>query len=233
MSEIADQMGLAPGMRILDLGAGNCAESVFLAKQYGVRVCALDRCMDVTECRERAGANGVAHLVTPLASDVTDLPFSQGSFDRVIAINSYLYFGTDDAYLPYLCTFLKPGGFIGIGSPCYSRELPPDAPRELLYSKPDFIESRLCHSPGWWRHHFAKTGLVQVLSCAEHPKGREFWLDDLRYSLETWPLAEMSPEFRSMILDDLVMMLSDAERLVTYFTLLVTRWSRALTGTSG
>ncbi len=223
VSEIADQMGLSPGMRVLDLGAGNCAGSVFLAKQYGVRVYAVDRCMDVTECLKRTGAAGVAHLVTPLASDVTDLPFPQSFFDCVIAINSYLYFGTDDAYLPYLCRFLKPGGFIGIGSPCYSRELPSDAPRELLYDRPDFLESRVCHSPGWWRRHFTKTGLVQVLSCAEHPKGREFWLDDLRHSLETLRLAEMSPEFRTMILDDLVMMLSDTERLVTYLTLLATR----------
>jgi hypothetical protein len=32
----------------------------------------------------------------------------------LIAIDSFLYFGTDERYLGYLIQFIKPGGFIGV-----------------------------------------------------------------------------------------------------------------------
>jgi hypothetical protein len=44
----------------------------------------------------------------------TNLPFAKGFFDAVIAIDSFLYYGTDDRYLGYLVQFLKAGGYIGV-----------------------------------------------------------------------------------------------------------------------
>jgi hypothetical protein len=28
-------------------------------------------------------------------------------------------------------------------------------------------------------------GLVKILECSEHPKGREFWLDSIRWRIES------------------------------------------------
>jgi len=40
----------------------------------------------------------------------------------VIAIDSFLYYGTDDRYLSYLVQFIKPGGFIGVVDIAFTRD---------------------------------------------------------------------------------------------------------------
>src|SRR5580765_3541527 len=46
---IAPALVLAPGMRVLDLGCGRAASSIFLAAEYGVRVWAADLWIDAAE----------------------------------------------------------------------------------------------------------------------------------------------------------------------------------------
>jgi len=55
--------------------------------------------------------------------------------------------------------------------------------------------------------------LVDVLFCEEHPKGREMWLDSVCWRIEDGHKLE---DFKQ----DVVMLLSDKERFITYFTLL-------------
>ena len=57
------------------------------------------------------------------------------------------------------------------------------------------------HSPSWWANHFDKSGLVNVLLCQEHPKGREFWLDMVRWRIE-------SGDPREAFYNDVVMLLN-------------------------
>ncbi|MFE1205014.1 SAM-dependent methyltransferase [Streptomyces sp. NPDC058762] len=42
MEDLAHDLDLRPGMRVLDLGSGKGATSVFLAREYGVEVVAAD-----------------------------------------------------------------------------------------------------------------------------------------------------------------------------------------------
>ena len=205
--EMAEKMGLRKGMHILDLGCGNCASSIFLAKHYGVHVVAADLNIDPSNNCKRVEYAGVSELVNPMKIDAIDLPFEHDYFDTIFAMNSYLYFGTDNSYLPYLLKFLKRSGRICIAGPCYSHELTPDTPKDLLES-----ESNLYHSPDWWENHFEKSGLVNVLSCQEHLKGYEFWLDMIRWRIE-------SGDPKKDIYNDVIMLLSDKKRFITYFML--------------
>lgn len=220
VSEMANRLALAPGQCVLDLCCGNGISSIFLARHYGVRIMAVDLNVDPSANWRRAQEADVADLVTPLRMDARDLTFPQGYFDAIFCLNSYFYFGTHDLYLPYLCRFLRPGGRIGIASPCYARELPPDPPRELLYDAPHYVESYAVHSPNWWRRHFERRGLVDVLCCREHPRGRAFWLDEVRWLLEQAHPREMEPWMREMVRQEIAMLLSDEEAMVTYLTLL-------------
>lgn len=215
VSDMAQKMELKKGMRVLDLGAGLCASSIFLAKHYGVNVVAADLWVDPCENWKRVREAGFEASVMPVKMDARDIPFAEGYFDAVFSMNSYFYFGTDDLYLSYLTRFVRQSGRICIAGPCYADELSPDTPKEFLED-----ESIAFHSPKWWKHHFEKTGLVYVLHCEEHPKGREFWLDDVRWLLEECHPREREEEMRDMIWHDLVMLLSDEQRFVTYFTLL-------------
>jgi SAM-dependent methyltransferase len=220
VSEMSQDLGLKPGMRVLDLCCGHGASSIYLARHFEVDVSAVDLNIDSAENQKRVDQAGLAGRVTFFKMDARQLRFPQEHFDAIFCLNSYFYFGTDEAYLPYLARFLRPGGRIGITSPCYADGLTPDTPKEFLYDAPDFIESYNVHSPDWWRDHFGKTGLVELLNCEAHPKGREFWLDDVRWLLESTHPKDMDPAMREMALQQIIMLMTDQERFVTYLTLL-------------
>lgn len=212
-SEMAQKMELEAGMRVLDLGCGHATSSMFLAKHYGVTVIATDKTILPSTNWQSIQRAGLEDHVIPVKMDARNIFFPEGYFDAVFSMNAYLYFGTDDLYLSYLAKFLRPSGRICIAEPCYSKELRPDTPKELLED-----ESLAYHSPRWWESHFTKSGLVRVLSCQKHPKGREFWLDMIRWILEdSQNRGETYPDF---LLHDMVMLLSDQKRFVTYFLLL-------------
>ena len=59
----------------------------------------------------------------PVRVDAHSLPFAKEFFDAVVAIDSYLYFGTDERYLPYIVQFIKPDGFIGVVDIGFRREI--------------------------------------------------------------------------------------------------------------
>ena len=63
-------------------------------------------------------------------------------------------------------------------------------------------------------------GIVKLLTCQEHPKGREFWLDQVRWLLEQRHPRDMESWMQEMVHQEIVMLLSDQDRFVTYLTLL-------------
>jgi len=220
VAEMADKLNLQPGMRVLDLACGNAASSIFLAKRYGVMVYAVDAQVDPTKNWRRILSAGLEQVAIPLQVGARSLPFPRSFFDAVFCLNSYFYFGGTADYLPYLLRFLRPEGRIGILSPCYREELAEETPAELLFDPPENEESRLVHSPGWWLEHFQKVDLVDVLECAEHPRGREIWLDDTRWLLEQMRIGQLALALQPMLLQQITMLLSDEQHMLTYLTLL-------------
>ncbi|MBI9043132.1 MAG: class I SAM-dependent methyltransferase [Anaerolineaceae bacterium] len=217
---MAQQLNLRSGMRVLDLCCGNCSSSIFLAKQYGVNVIVADNGVNPTDNWERIKSTGLSKQIIPLKLDAKNLLLPEGYFDVSFCLISYFYFGTEDTYLDYLIQFLQDNGKLGIASPCYAAELKPDTPREFLYDAPDYIESYTVHSPSWWQQHFNKSDRVNVLRCEENPKGRAYWLDDVHWLLETHHSNNMKPEMKSMLLQEIEMLLKDETNFVTYLTLI-------------
>lgn len=210
-SDIAKQMRLESGMRVLELGAGHTAAAIFLANHYDVQVFAADNRVDPSENWTRVQDAGMVDRVIPLRMDARDILFPEGFFDAIISLNTYYYFGTDDLYLPYLLRFLRPRGRIGIGGPGYSHEITADTPQEFLET-----DSHAWHSPGWWTTHFSRTGLVNVLVSDVLPKGRDFWLDHTRWLLEQKPLDEQDDATHGKILNAIVMLMNDQDHFVTH-----------------
>jgi cyclopropane fatty-acyl-phospholipid synthase-like methyltransferase len=163
---LARRLPLRPGMRILDLGCGKAISSIFLAREFGVEAWAADGATSPSENRKRAVALGCEASVFPLRVDAHSLPFAKDFFDAVIAIDSFLYYGTDDRYLGYLVQFIKPGGHIGIVDIAFTREI------RSIEQAPDYLRPQYqkhwsyVHTIAWWTRHWEKTGLVDV-RCAE------------------------------------------------------------------
>jgi cyclopropane fatty-acyl-phospholipid synthase-like methyltransferase len=159
---LARRLPLRAGMRILDLGCGKATSSIFLAREFGVEVWAADSATSPSENRKRAVALGCEASVFPLRVDAHSLPFAKDFFDAVIAIDSFLYYGTDDRYLSYLVQFIKPRGFIGIVDIAFTRDVRSieDAPE---YLRPQYQKHwSYVHTVEWWTRHWEKTGLVEV-----------------------------------------------------------------------
>ncbi|MBD2232905.1 class I SAM-dependent methyltransferase [Phormidium tenue] len=106
-ADLAIQHGrLAPGKRVLEPGSGNGEFTLRLA-QSGADITAVEispRQVDIAKNRLASFPN-----VTTIVGDVTQLPFSDGSFDAVVG-NAVLHHFDLTTTLPELYRVLKPGG---------------------------------------------------------------------------------------------------------------------------
>lgn len=177
---LSEALPLKPGMRVLDLGCGKALSSIFFAKEFGVDVVAADLWIEPTENQARIDAAGVAHKVTPVHAEAHALPFAEQSFDAIVSLDAYQYFGTDDLYLGTIARFLRPGGRLGIVVPGLAKEV-----LEVPQTLKRWWEWDFCcwHSPDWWRHHWAKTGLVTVEDADWLEDGHALWLDWYRAAM--------------------------------------------------
>ena len=166
---------LRPGMRVLDLGCGRAASSIFLSREFGVQVWATDLWFSAEENNLRIQDAGVGDSVFPIHADARSLPFDVDFFDAIVCIDSFIYFGTDDLYLNYLARFVKPGGQIGIAGAGLMREIEDRIPAHL---KKWWTNDLWClHSAPWWRRHWERTGIVDMEVADTLPDGWRLWLD--------------------------------------------------------
>ncbi|MFF0345119.1 SAM-dependent methyltransferase [Kribbella sp. NPDC004875] len=172
LEDLARDLDLRPGLRVLDLGSGKGATSAFLAKEYGVQVWAADLWVDPTEAAAHIGRTDVVTV----KAEAHTLPFAKEFFDAIVCIDAYEYFGTADNYLAYLTAFLKPGGQLGVATPAMTREI-----RELGYI-PEHIkklvgwEALAWHTADWWRFQWEITELVDVTAARLQPDGWADWV---------------------------------------------------------
>jgi cyclopropane fatty-acyl-phospholipid synthase-like methyltransferase len=114
MEWLCETLNMKPGMRVLDLGCGKAISSIFLAREFAVRVWAADLWISPDTNWRRVVAAGIPDLVCPIKAEAHALPFAQGFFDAAVCVDAYQYFGTDELYLDYLARFVKPGGALGV-----------------------------------------------------------------------------------------------------------------------
>jgi cyclopropane fatty-acyl-phospholipid synthase-like methyltransferase len=177
---LCEAMKLEPGMRVLDLGCGRGASSIFLRRELGVEVWATDLWFGASERLQRIRDAGVDDRVFPIHADARALPFANEFFDAVVSIDSFPYYGTDDLYLGYLARFVKPNGLIGIAGAGLAAEVDGAIPDHLR----TWWEPAMCclHSSSWWRRHWERTNLVQVETADDLRDGWQLWLDWQRAS---------------------------------------------------
>ncbi len=172
-ARMARTLGLHPGDIVLDLGCGKGETSVFLARQYGARVLAVDwwHAAELLDARFRA--RGYRDRIVPLHLDANQpLPFGAGYFDAIFCMNAFSFFGGEPGFLPRLLGHLRQGGTICIGQEALTDDFTPEQlanpPHVYNFRLPppndwinifesDFMKQ---HTPGWWRELFAASGLL-------------------------------------------------------------------------
>ena len=192
LEDLARDLDLRPGMRVLDLGSGKGATSVFLAREYGVQVVAADWWVGAQEATAVFTEAGVSDRVEAVHTEAHVLPFEDESFDAIVSIDAFEYFGTADSYLPYLVRFLRPGGQVGIATPAMTREV------RALGAIPAHIrevvgwEAIAWHTAEWWRFQWEITELVKVTSARLQEHGWQDWLLWARACAEHQPDGQAS-----------------------------------------
>ena len=173
---LVEPIDLKPGMRVLDLGCGKGMTSVFLAREFGVQVYAVDLWENADGKWELAKQSGVEHLIVPIHGDARELPFAKGFFDVVLCVDSYIYFGANDAFLGNITEFLRPGGKIGMVVPGFMGEITDGRP------VPEYLKQFLSDelwtwkTLSWWKQLWEKSGLVSVDVADTMEDGCTLWL---------------------------------------------------------
>jgi cyclopropane-fatty-acyl-phospholipid synthase len=108
---VATKLGLAPGMRVLDVGCGWGSFAIHAAQKYGVSVTGVTISTAQAElARAKVAEAGVADRVQIRLTDYRRLP--EGSFDAIASIGMAEHVGESqiDLYARSLFALLRPGG---------------------------------------------------------------------------------------------------------------------------
>jgi cyclopropane fatty-acyl-phospholipid synthase-like methyltransferase len=175
LEELLENSELKGDMSVLDLGCGKALSSIFLAKEYGVRVFAVDLWINATDNYKRIKQRHVADLVIPLHADAHQLPFADEYFDAVISIDAYHYFGNNDNYFDkYLKPLLKKDALVALASPGMKYDLNNIIPDEMKAFWQD-EDIKTWQSLDWWKENF--TGKLRDLEVKEMTCFDQAWGD--------------------------------------------------------
>ena len=181
MEWLTEKIEIKENMKVLDLGCGRAISSIFLAKEFGATVYATDLWIDVSENQKRIVEFGLEDKIIPIKAEAHAVPFAKNFFDVIVAVDSYGYFGTDDLYLSYITSFLKPGGIIAAALPGLMQDFDNfKIPKHLLkpqkngnvFWEPDCFTF---HTKDWWLSHWMKTTLVEVETNDTLEDGYKHW----------------------------------------------------------
>ena len=186
MEYLTNNIEINKTMKILDIGCGKAISSIFLAKEFETQIWAYDLWISPTANYNIILESNAEDLVYPIHGEAHALPFAECFFDIILSVDAYHYFGTDENYLNYILKYLKKDGIIGFISPGLTKELISNRPPAKLekYWDPEFFTF---HSIEWWKNHWEKTNLVDIISAEVMEDGWKDWLNWETDLLKTHP----------------------------------------------
>jgi sarcosine/dimethylglycine N-methyltransferase len=114
-ADLANEMGLAGGMRVLDIGCGLGGPARFLAQTYGVDVTGVDLSESFVEtARYLSERCSLADRTTFVVGDATDPPVEAARCDRVFLQHVAMNITDRAALYRAIRRALKPGGKFGM-----------------------------------------------------------------------------------------------------------------------
>ena len=213
------------GMRVLDLGCGKALGSIFLAREFGAKVWAVDSTVEESENRKRVLDFGLDGLIVCMQADASSLPFDEDFFDLAISVNAFQYFGTDPYFMDYFSNFIKESGQIGMIVPGSKSELV-ERPNHLqaLQGYLDY------HSPEWWRYQWGVADKVTVEVADMIPDGSKLFLYWLKLCEEKGAYKDFEPDRRRQTSELIQMLEADDDRNLGYVRIVSRRLTRSRGG---
>ena len=173
------------GATVMDLGCGRGVTSIFLAKEYGLRVFATDLWISATDNKKRFDEAGLSRdQIIPIHAEAHDLPYADEFFNAIVCIDSYQYFGLDRDYLgKHLLPLVKHGGLLLFVVPGMKKDCHEALPPEMLISwTAEALDT--IHDAAYWRKILEATADAEIVSMYELEGNDECWNDWLATSNE-------------------------------------------------
>lgn len=113
--DLAGQLDVDAGTRLLDVGSGPGGASRYFAAEYGCHVTGVDLTPSYVElATELAGRTGLADRLSYRVADATDLPLPAGSVDGGYLLHVGMNVADKELLCAELARVLTPGGFFAI-----------------------------------------------------------------------------------------------------------------------
>jgi SAM-dependent methyltransferase len=123
--ELAAQMELRPGLRLLDVGSGIGGPARYFAAEHGCRVTGVDLTEEfVFVSRSLTHRTKLDHAVEFLHGSALALPFEMATFDRTYTIHASMNIADKLGLFREVRRVLKPDGLFGIFDLMRTREGP-------------------------------------------------------------------------------------------------------------
>lgn len=170
--KVADTLGLRPGEHVLDAGCGPGETAVYLARTHEVTVTGVNVSgFELNRARQRAQAAGLSERARFQYGDFMALPFPDGTFDAVLALESLQNAPDLDQVLRELYRVLRPGGRLSFSD--FSLESDRDPERVAKFMATLKLD-RLPTQPRWLAHVAAAGFAVEeVTQCGPRVFGRK------------------------------------------------------------
>ncbi|KAH7014244.1 S-adenosyl-L-methionine-dependent methyltransferase [Microdochium trichocladiopsis] len=112
---LAHNIGLRPGMKVLDVGCGVGGPAREMVKFAGCHVTGLTICeYQVQRATQYAAKEGLANKLQFVQGDFMKIPFPDNSFDAVYAIEATVHAPSLQGVYSEILRVLKPGGTFGV-----------------------------------------------------------------------------------------------------------------------
>lgn len=161
---------------MLDLGCGRGVTSIFMAKEYNLRVFATDLWISATDNKKRFDDLRItSEQIIPIHAEAHNLPYAEEFFDAVVSVDAYHYFGRDREYLyKHLLPFVKHGGYLLFAVPGLKKDIHVNLPSEMLLSRTaDDIET--FHDATYWQKMLEMTNGIEIILVSEMESFDECW----------------------------------------------------------
>ena len=112
--ELVERVGIEPGMRVLDVACGT-GNATIPAAAAGGRTTGVDLTPELFEDGRRHAAEAGVEIDW-VEGDAEDLPFDDGSFDRVLSTFGVMFAPRHEVAAAELARVCAPGGVIGVCS---------------------------------------------------------------------------------------------------------------------
>lgn len=174
LDEILTGYPLGKNLRILDLGCGTGLSSLYIVRETGAQVFALDLWCSATDNYRRFAEWGVHDQIVPIHANALDMPFADGYFDAVVSIDAYHYFACDpDYFTQKLLPLVKKGGTVLIVVPGAREEFTDPVPPEILEWGGD--DYKTFHTSDWWRKTIGSDPAIASVECFELTDDEAAW----------------------------------------------------------